>query len=113
MSAAGAPLQLPCELQKWKRPSVDTMHLLFEAFDERKDNIKRFQWLGVRLLGEVNGYAPVQWESYFPRSVNNIHVSYVFHKIIETLGSLGFKTPTDAEPGNGNNSNMLRPGVIT
>lgn len=57
LSAAGAPLQLPCELQKWKKPSVDTMNLFFEAFDGRKVDIKRFQWLGVRLLYEANGDA--------------------------------------------------------
>lgn len=30
---------------------------VFKAFDGRKVDIKRFQWLGVRLLYEVNGDA--------------------------------------------------------
>lgn len=88
------------------------MHQMFQAFDERKIDIKVFQWFGVRLLGEVNGDAPVQWESYFPDRVNKIHISYVFRNTIETPGSLRLKTPTDAEPDDGNYSNMLRPGVI-
>lgn len=55
---------------------------------------------------------PVQWESYFPRSVNNIYGSYVVHNNIETPGSPRLKTPTDAEPDDGSYSNMLRPGLI-
>lgn len=88
------------------------MHQLFEAFDERKIDIKGFQWLGVRLLGEVNGEAPLEWRSYFPRRVNDIAITYVFNNDIETHGSLGLKTPADVEPDDGNYSNMLRPGVI-
>lgn len=110
--AAGAPLKLPCELQRWKTPSVNAMHQLFEAFDERKIDIKGFQWLGVRLLGEVNAEAPLEWRSYFPRRVNDIAITYVFNNDIETPGSLGLKTPTEVEPDDGNYSNMLRPGVI-
>lgn len=112
LPAAGPPLLLPCELQRWKTPSFDTMHQLFQAFDERKVAINGFQWFGVRLLGEVHGDPPVQWESYFPKRVNKIHISYVFQTTIETPGSLRLKTPTDVEPGDGNYSNMLRPGVI-
>lgn len=33
------------------------MHQFFETFDGRKVDIKRFQWLGVRLLYEVDGDA--------------------------------------------------------
>lgn len=43
LPAAGPPLLLPCELQRWKTPSFDTMHQLFQAFDERKVAINRFQ----------------------------------------------------------------------
>lgn len=87
-------------------------HQLFQAFDERKVAINGFQWFGVRLLGEVHGDPPVQWESYFSKRVNKIHISYVFQNTIETPGSLRLKTPTEVEPGDGNYSNMLRPGVI-
>lgn len=87
LPAAGPPLLLPCELERWKTPCVDTMHQLFQAFDERKVDIKGFQWFGVRLLGEVNGDAPAKWESYFPHRVNNVHVSYVFHNITSRRGA--------------------------
>lgn len=53
LPAAGARLELTYELQKWA-----AMHRLFGAFDERQVDIKGFHWLGVRLLGEVNGDAP-------------------------------------------------------